>query len=65
MQDVVHVLKQLAKWRDKCIQIKASKQDHLTFEKQFQISNSGAKKMEQASSAIFCLSEFMPIFLKA
>ena len=57
--------KAISKVEDKCIKIKASEQDHLTFEKQFQISNSGTKKMEQASSAIFCLSEFMPIFLKA
>ena len=49
----------------KCIKRKASKHDRLAFGKQFQISNSGTNKIGQASSAIFCLSEFMPIFLKA
>lgn len=38
------------------MKILASKQDHLDLVKQFQIPNSGTKKMEQANSTIFCLN---------
>lgn len=46
------------------MKIPASKQDHLDLVKQFQIPNSWTKKMEQANTTVFCLSECMPIFSK-